>query len=123
MDGIANLLLAIFTTPEAPEQMPVRRRRHLPSNKFRTLRPGHQTPRWNALLKAVLPLLRRRGAKALLARELGLPRQRLHEFLMSRTAQPDAERTLQLLEWVTQVTRTASETTPAGTARTGRHAG
>jgi hypothetical protein len=42
----------------------------------------------------------RRGEKAKLARVLGLPRQRLHEFLLERRALPDAERTLLLLVWL-----------------------
>ncbi len=64
-----------------------------------TLRPGVDTPLWRALVAAVRPLLQRRGAKALLAHELGLHRGRITEFFVKRTAMPDAERTLLLLEW------------------------
>jgi len=65
-----------------------------------TMRPGPETPLWNELAKQTRALLRRRGEKANLARFLGLPRQRVHEFLRAGCAMPDAERTLQLLIWV-----------------------
>ena len=65
-----------------------------------TLRPGPATPTWNALVEAALPLLKKRGAKANLARELGVPRQRLTEFFVTRSAAPDAEHALLLLLWV-----------------------
>jgi hypothetical protein len=64
------------------------------------LQPGPDTPRWNALADAATKLLRRRGDKTKLARILGISRQRLHLLLKARTACPDAERTLLLLEWV-----------------------
>jgi hypothetical protein len=67
----------------------------------RTLRPGgSSTPLWNELLRRTRPHLRVRGEKAKLARILGLPRQRLHDFLNAETATPDAERTLLLLCWL-----------------------
>jgi hypothetical protein len=65
-----------------------------------TLRPGVQTPLWNALAAAVRARLTRYGEPAKLARLLGLPRQRMHELLNARTHQPDAERTLLLLIWL-----------------------
>ncbi len=66
----------------------------------RVLRPGPQTPLWSELTRQARPLLRRRGAKASLARLLGIPRQRLHVCIGSPTACLDAERTLLLLCWV-----------------------
>lgn len=71
-----------------------------PLRRNRTLRPGPGTPHWNALVLAVRPHLRRRGSKINLARELGLPGQRVNEFFVARTATPDAERTLALLHWL-----------------------
>lgn len=65
-----------------------------------TLRPGRNTPLWNALATEVRPLLRRRGEQAILGRLLGLPRQRVHEFIVGRGRMPDAERTLLLMEWL-----------------------
>jgi hypothetical protein len=79
-------------------------RRHLkpkaPKSRGGTIRPGTDTPRWLALVAAIRPHLHGYGAKSLLARELGLPPARIHEFFISRTALPDAERTLLLLEWL-----------------------
>ncbi|WP_334319424.1 hypothetical protein OH491_12235 [Termitidicoccus mucosus] len=42
------------------------------------------------------------GAKARLARYLGIPRQRLQDFLHSRSRLPDAEITLRLLHWLSE---------------------
>jgi len=44
--------------------------------------------------------LRKYGAKAQLARLLGLPRQRLQDCLKAGSASLDAERTLLLLGWL-----------------------
>ena len=65
-----------------------------------TIKPGAATPLWNELAAAVRVQLGRRGEKTKLARVLGLPRQRVHEFLRERNALPDAERTLLLLVWL-----------------------
>ena len=67
-----------------------------------TLRPGPQMPMWAALAQAVRPHLRAYGAKSKLARLLGVPPQRISEFLASQRAAPDAERTLRLLHWLSQ---------------------
>lgn len=81
-------------------------RRHLrPSPRPRagrgaTLRPGVETPLWLTLVAQVRPHLRAPGAKSLLARELGLDPSRISQFFVTRTASPDAERTLRLLEWL-----------------------
>jgi hypothetical protein len=64
------------------------------------LRPGPATPVWNELVRSAAPYLRKRGDKVKLARLLGLPRQRIHQLLVERTACADAERTLLLLAWV-----------------------
>lgn len=65
-----------------------------------TLRPGAGTPLWNALTAQLRPLLKVRGAKANLARILGVPRQTVSMWVTSRTRMPDAERTLQLIAWL-----------------------
>jgi hypothetical protein len=44
--------------------------------------------------------LRKRGDKVKLARLLNLPRQRIHQLFVARTACADAERTLLLLAWL-----------------------
>jgi hypothetical protein len=66
-----------------------------------TLKPGADTPLWNELVAAVrAELTGRYGEKACLGRVLGLPRQRVNEFLKNRTYLPDAERALLLLVWL-----------------------
>lgn len=64
------------------------------------MRPGPGTPLWNELARAAAAELGRYGDKAKLARILGVPRQRLHEYLVAKTACPDTERALRLLAWV-----------------------
>jgi hypothetical protein len=54
---------------------------------------------WNELAEAARAQLRRYGDKAGLARVLGVPRQRVHQYLVDKSACPDAERTLWLLAW------------------------
>lgn len=77
----------------------VRARRPRP-RRGATLRPGPDTPLWLAVAAQVQPLLQRRGARALLARELGVHRMRVTEYFFRRSAMPDAERTLELLLWL-----------------------
>lgn len=65
-----------------------------------TLRPGSETVLWNTLVDRIQPLLAVHGTKANLARVLSVPRQRIHDYFVSRTAMPDAERLLHLLGWL-----------------------
>jgi hypothetical protein len=65
-----------------------------------TLRPGPATPMWNEVVTAVRPFIGKRGAKANLARFLGVPRQRVHDYFVRPTACPDAERVLLVLYWL-----------------------
>jgi len=65
-----------------------------------SLHPGEETPLWNAMVAAIRPHLAQRGAKSNLARILGLPRQRIHEYITRPTVLPDAEVTLHLLLWL-----------------------
>lgn len=65
-----------------------------------TLRPGADTPLWNELVAVVGPMLATRGAKVKLARIVGVPRQRIHDWFVSRIAWPDPERMLLVLAWV-----------------------
>lgn len=74
--------------------------RAIKPHRGKTLRPGADTPLWNTLVQALRQRLTRYGDKARLARYLGLPRQRIDDFLRGRRALPDAERTLLLLHWL-----------------------
>jgi hypothetical protein len=68
-----------------------------------TLRPGKETPFWNALRKELRPHLRTYGSQANLGRLLGMPRQSINAFVTGGGRMPDAERTLQLLVWLLAV--------------------
>jgi hypothetical protein len=87
-------------------------RKPAPRSRGATLRPGVDTPLWLALREAVRPHLRTRGAKALLARELGLDPARMTEFFVNSAAMPDAERTLELLAWLGRRPQTQTKPTP-----------
>ena len=65
--------------------------------------PGGEsaTPMWNALADQLYLALQRRGAKARLARHLGVPRQRVSDFVKCRRL-PDAETTLRMLHWLAE---------------------
>ena len=78
----------------------IKRKLRPPRRRGQTLRPGLDTPLWNALAAAILAKFRRRGERARLARVLRLPRQRVTEMLRNRRHLPDAERTLMLLLWL-----------------------
>jgi hypothetical protein len=56
---------------------------------------------WNVCATMLRRALRPYGAKARLARYLGIPRQRLNDYLTGRSRLPDAELTLRLLHWLT----------------------
>jgi plasmid maintenance system antidote protein VapI len=57
---------------------------------------------WNVLAARLRDRTRPYGAQARLARYLGVPRQRLHNFLVGRSRLPDAELTLRLLHWLAE---------------------
>jgi hypothetical protein len=75
------------------------RRRH---RSYRTLRPGADTPLWNACAGLLREELAPHGAKARLARHLGIPRQRVGDFLKNGSRMPDAETLLAMLGWLAE---------------------
>jgi hypothetical protein len=102
MELATSLTLLLYEAAAASMREAARHRKRTDSGPRpgRTLRPGSGTPIWNELARQVQPCLRKRGEKAKLARILGVPRQRLNEYLHARTACPDAERALLLLCWL-----------------------
>lgn len=88
-----------------------------PSRRNATLRPGADSPMWNALVLAVRPHLRRRGEKSNLGRELGVPPQRIHEYFVARTAFPDAERALCIMRWLAERRLLKKVPAPKGISR------
>jgi hypothetical protein len=77
-------------------------RRPSRDGRNRVRRPGEATPLWNACAELLQAELRTKNAKVLLARHLGIPKQRFTDFVVTRTRLPDAELTLQLLTWVAE---------------------
>jgi transcriptional regulator with XRE-family HTH domain len=69
---------------------------------YLTRRPGTDTPMWNACAALLREELRPYGAKARLARFLGVPKQRLSDYLKNGSRMPEAETLLQILNWLAQ---------------------
>ena len=88
---------AVDGTKQSLAELRPRRR-----GSYRTRRPGAETPAWNACSGLLREELKFPGAKARLARYLGIPRQRLSDFLSSRRRLPDAELALQMIHWLAQ---------------------
>ncbi len=66
-----------------------------------TRRPGVDTPMWNVCVALLRTELKPYGSKVRLARYLGVPRQRINDFLTGKCRLPDAELTLRMLHWLT----------------------
>ncbi|HEY8994370.1 MAG TPA: hypothetical protein VIM71_06905 [Lacunisphaera sp.] len=96
---VEDLIVAAFRAAREARRAQTRAKPR-PRRPSLTLRPGPETPCWNELVRQVRPHLRKYGAKAQLARLLGLPRQRLQDCLKAGSASLDAERTLLLLGWL-----------------------
>lgn len=69
---------------------------------YKTRRPGYDTPLWNVCATLLKAELRIRGSKVRLARYLGVPRQRLQDYLNGRSRLPDAELLLRMLHWMSE---------------------
>ncbi len=99
LELVEDLIVAAFRAAREARRAQTRAKPR-PRRRSLTLRPGPETPCWNELVRQVRPHLRKYGAKAQLARLLGLPRQRLQDCLKAASASLDAERTLLLLGWL-----------------------
>lgn len=67
---------------------------------YLTRRPGEETPLWNACAAKLRSELKPLGSKVRLARYLGIPKQRLNDYLKQGSRMPDAETVLQMLNWL-----------------------
>lgn len=90
----------IYEVAEAAAQATHKALRPRRSASYATRRPGADSPMWNQMAAAVRGELTPLGAKVRLARYLGIPKQRLNDFLKGRSRLPDAELTLRLLHWL-----------------------
>jgi len=64
------------------------------------MKTSAKSSRWQQLQHRLQNATRERGAKSSLARELGIDRQTVSEWLRHAVRGPSAETTLRLLEWV-----------------------
>lgn len=69
---------------------------------YLTRRPGEETPMWNACAALLRDQLKPHGSKVRLARFLGIPKQRLSDYLKNGSRMPEAETLLQILNWLAQ---------------------
>jgi len=67
---------------------------------YLTRRPGVDTVMWNACAALLREELKPHGSKVRLARYLGIPKQRLSDYVKGGRRMPDAEATLQMLNWL-----------------------
>ena len=67
---------------------------------YKTRKPGVETPLWLICATMIKRELKPYGTKVRLARYLGIPKQRLQNFLKERSRLPDAELTLRMLHWL-----------------------
>ncbi len=72
------------------------------ANPGRVRHPGVDTPMWNALAGELRGALQVHGTKVRLARYLGIPKQRLSDYLRGQRRLPDAELTLRMLHWLAE---------------------
>ena len=100
LDGWIGISEAIFAAGE--EGLRALRKQLRPRRKgsYKTLRPGPYTPMWNQCRIELRNELKAHGSKVRLARYLGIPKQRLSDFLAGHRRMPDAELTLRLLHWL-----------------------
>lgn len=90
---------------DAAEESVKQVKKHLKSRRrgsYLTRRPGDDTPTWNACAALLREELKSYGSKARLARYLGIPKQRLSDYLKNGSRMPEAETLLQILNWLAQ---------------------
>ncbi len=95
---LAELMFIAAQAGAERAQQALRKRR----KGYRTRRPGLQTPMWNVCAALLRQNLRPYGSKVRLARYLGIPKQRLNDYLKARSRLPDAEVLLRMLHWLSE---------------------
>lgn len=70
------------------------------AGNYATVRPGPDTPMWNACVDILRRELKPHGSKVRLARYLGIPKQRVTDYLKNGSRMPDAETLLRILNWL-----------------------
>ena len=96
---LSELLTVAAETGVRRAHTALRRRRE---NSGSVRRPGADSPMWNVFASELKTALQTRGAKVRLARYLGVPKQRISDYLAGRRRLPDAELTLRMLHWLSE---------------------
>ena len=116
LDVVADLVW--MSVEKAAEAARTCRASSVPRGGVRqVLHPGPDTPLWNSLVERMQPHLAKWGTKAVLARELEVPRQRVNDYFVARTRMPDGERMLRVLTWLIQQETVAGELTERAVKR------
>ncbi len=116
LDAVADLVwMSVEKAAEAARTRQAMRDRR--TGIGRVLHPGPDTPLWNTFVDRIQPHLTKWGTKAVLARELDVPRQRIHDYFVARTRIPDGERMLRVLTWLIQQETAAGELARRGAQR------
>ena len=89
--------IAVIAAKQAKKTLRRKRR-----GAYLTRRPGVDTPRWNACVQMLRIELQSHGSKVQLARYLGIPKQRVTDFVTNESRMPDAETLLQMLDWLSR---------------------
>lgn len=103
LNALLDLVGSLFDAADAA-QTAIRQahRKRLPARTVPKRRPGDVTPMWNAVVTLLHTELAPYGSKARLARYLGVPRQRVTDFVRGHRRLPDAETALQILFFISE---------------------
>jgi transcriptional regulator with XRE-family HTH domain len=94
--------LLILAAEESGNHIRNSRRKHFPHRTIARRHPGEATPLWNAVAEMLQLELQPYGSKSRLARFLGVPPQRVSDWLRGRRRLPNAETLLQILYWLNE---------------------
>ena len=95
-EGVALAIQAGYQQIKKRQQ--ARRRREVIPHRL----PGDETPLWNLVAYELKAELAPRGAKTRFARYLGVPRQRVSDYLAGKRRLPDAETLLRMLHFLAE---------------------
>ena len=104
-DSRVKLTYSLVHTLELAALAGFRQMRHLCRKRRRSYykrQPGIESPMWTSCVPLLRKELRRYGAKSQLARYLGIPRQRVYDYLKKRSRVPDAEIGLRMVHWLAE---------------------
>ncbi|MCC5024712.1 MAG: hypothetical protein J6386_18810 [Candidatus Synoicihabitans palmerolidicus] len=94
---------SIITAAQLAEELIRKaRRKRRPYHTVPKRHPGSDTPMWNAVVASLRIELTAHRNKTRLARYLGLPPQRIFDYVRGRRRLPDTETLLLILHWISE---------------------